>query len=110
MLWCWRCKAEMPMLDEQEFAEALRLHSDVTQAIKRYRERHGVELKAVPAGEYYQPILNYYERVTGVKERNPNAVMHHRLSLYGPACRHCGKPLRTPKAKLCGGCMRPVAE
>jgi len=19
MLWCWRCKAEMPMLDEEEF-------------------------------------------------------------------------------------------
>ncbi|MDT8070336.1 MAG: hypothetical protein ROO76_19380 [Terriglobia bacterium] len=90
MLWCWRCKAEMPMLDEEEY-------SQVTA-------RKGSGLR-----ERFQPMLEEYERMTGFHEANPMAIFHHRISLYGPPCAHCGKPLRTPTAKVCGACMRPVA-
>lgn len=88
MLWCWRCGAEMPMLDEQEFEV-------VTACAKNTR----------PIRERLQPVLDEYERITGLRETNPNAVYHHRLSLYGPPCAACGRPLRTPRAKLCGNCM-----
>lgn len=27
MLWCWRCKMEVPMLDENEYAKAEKLYS-----------------------------------------------------------------------------------
>jgi hypothetical protein len=39
LLWCWRCKAEMPMLDEEEFAEVARLYSNAVRDTKRYREQ-----------------------------------------------------------------------
>ena len=109
-LWCWRCKSEMPMLDDEEFAEVARLHHDAFRATKEFRERWGIPLKGVSIEERFQPMLDCYERMTGMKETNPNAVMHHRLSMYGPPCKRCGRPLRTPKATLCGSCMFPAAE
>jgi hypothetical protein len=34
--------------------------------------------------EKFAPMLAEYERITGCRETNPNAVFHHRLSDYGP--------------------------
>ena len=34
-------------------------------------------------------------------------LLHHRLSAIGPDCGKCGKPLRTPKAKICAECGEP---
>lgn len=83
----------MPMLDEEEFAQL-----DWTKIF----EREPALRKRLDFA------LNEYNRITGYHETNPNAIYHHRLSLYGPPCRVCGKPLRTPEAKLCGACMAPV--
>jgi hypothetical protein len=99
----------MPMLDEQDYAEIVALHRTFTESVKRYREATGASLKSTPLKEIFAPMLNRYEALTGYKETNHEAIMHHRLSLYGPPCHHCGKPLRTPKAKICGSCMAPRA-
>src|SRR5579863_8013642 len=106
-LWCWRCKTEMPMLDEHEYAEIAALYSAGTQSVKDYRVRTGAALKDVPKAERFAPLLKRYKEITGYTATNENAVMHHRLSLYGPPCSKCAKPLRTPKAKICGSCMTP---
>ena len=106
-LWCWRCKSEMPMLDEQEYAEIASLFRAGMQSVKDYRSQTGAELKSVPLAQRFAQMLTRYKAITDYTETNPNAVMHHRLSLYGPLCTNCGKPLRTPKAKICGSCMAP---
>jgi hypothetical protein len=64
--------------------------------------------KAERRDQIFGPALLEYEPITGVRETNPNAIFHHRLSIYGTPCAKCGKPLRTPRAKLCGFCMTPV--
>jgi len=107
LLWCWRCKADMPMLDEQEYAEIACLHRNGIESVKDYRKRTGAPLENVSMQDHYATMLARYEEITGYKETNPNAIVHHRLSLYGPPCTTCGKPLRTPRAKLCGSCMSP---
>jgi hypothetical protein len=109
-LWCWRCKADMPMLDEQEFAEIASLHTLGLQSVKKYRADTEAPLQDVPLTEHFQAMLARYEAITGFKETNPNAVWHHRLSLYGPPCKSCGKPLRSPVASSCGDCMAPEAK
>jgi len=95
MLWCWRCREEMPMLDEEEYS----------RVAAHLREE---KLKEKKLDRCFHFALEEYKRITNYPETNPNAVFHHRLSLYGPPCVFCGKPLRTPQAKLCGSCMKPV--
>jgi hypothetical protein len=82
------------MLDDDEYRQVMALRS----------VGKGATLQAE-----FAPMLAEYERITGLRETNSNAVFHQRLSDYGPPCRHCGKPLRTPQATICGHCMKPVA-
>lgn len=56
------------------------------------------------ADERQAKFLAEYERLTGFREIDPNAVMHHVASQYGPPCTSCGKPLRTPRASYCAAC------
>jgi hypothetical protein len=100
----------MPMLDEDEYAEVGRLYSGAMSARKEFRERWNIPLGIAPREDLFRPLLDTYERMTGMRETNPNAIMHHRLALYGQPCKRCQRPLRTPKAKLCGSCMFPVEE
>jgi hypothetical protein len=94
MLWCWRCKAEVAMLDDDEFRRVSTLFNTGTEGTSRER--------------MFDSALREYERITGFRETNPNVLYDHVLSKYGPPCRHCGKPLRTPRAKVCGSCMKPA--
>jgi hypothetical protein len=93
LLWCWRCKMEVPMLDDDEFRQVLNAR---------------VLVPGATSEERFALFLREYERITGFHETNPNAVYHHVVSLYGQTCSNCGNPLRTPRAKFCAACgFRP---
>ena len=92
----------MPMLDEGEFTVVFGLYRDALRLHIEGQVEH--PRRGSTLQELYKPCLDEYERLTGFHESNPNAVMHHRLSLYGPPCRACGKPLRTPQASKCMAC------
>ncbi len=92
ILWCWRCKMKVPMLDEEEFSRAYQLYADAFKAENGSR------------AERFKPLLEYYKELTGFEESEPNAIMHHRILDYGPPCERCGKPYRTPLATFCAAC------
>jgi hypothetical protein len=103
LLYCWRCKMEIPMLDDQEW-QRLRVHLDnAVTKIKEYQETHAVTL-ARAHSEASAAMLSLYREMTGFEETNKNALWHHRISLYGSPCHVCGRPLRTPVAKRCVEC------
>lgn len=83
------------MLDENEFAEIARLYSEAMKSVKRFRETSHADLKHPSIDDFYGPVCEKYEQLMGTRESNQNAIMHHRLALYGPPCKRCGKPLRT---------------
>jgi hypothetical protein len=100
----------MPMLDEEEFASVSELYREAMTATKEWRQRWEIPLEDVNIDQRFQPVRMRYEELTGMKDCHENAVMHHRISLYGPPCKQCKRPLRTPRAKLCGSCMHPAAK
>jgi len=104
VMYCWRCKVDLPMLDEDEFKSVHKLYGECIESVKEFRKRTGRPLRNVPMHRLFLPVLMEYERLTGFKETNHNAIMHHRIRLYGPPCSSCGKPLRTPKSRKCLEC------
>ncbi|WP_223826753.1 hypothetical protein [Flagellimonas sp. S3867] len=92
MKYCWRCKMEVPMLDEKEFVIASNLYSKGIRTLNKDRQLG------------FKDLLDYYNNLTGFGETEPNAIMHHSLQQIGPDCENCGKPYRTPKAKMCVAC------
>ena len=92
-MWCWRCQAVYPMMDEDEFAEASKLYGQIFKVGKKV----GFEMASMQVSEYYY-------KLSGISNVHANVVMHHRISLYGPPCPSCGKPYRTPLASFCAAC------
>jgi len=87
-IFCWRCRIEIPMLTADEW-----------QIVSDCLNVGGVDRSAK-----HQQALDAYERITGFKETNINALFHHRLQDHGPDCGACGKPLRTSRASFCAAC------
>jgi hypothetical protein len=81
------------MLSEEEYQFVMSFLAAAGDAPLRARQRSALEA---------------YAQITGVQETSFAALQHHRLALYGAPCAHCGKPLRTPRASLCGACMYPA--
>ncbi len=103
---------DVPMLDEEEFSVVGKLYSENMSATKEFRLKHTLPLAECPINERFRPVRAAYERMTGMAESHHNAIMHHRISIYGSPCEHCGKPLRTPRASFCAACgqMRGSGE
>ncbi len=92
------------MLDEEEWAVVDQLPHEGVRATKEFRRKHGLPLESLDLDTRFRPALDAYERITGFRETNYRALYHHRISIYGPPCTHCGKPLRTPQASRCVAC------
>jgi len=95
---------DIPMLTEDEWEKVGPYLADGVDQIKRYREAHGCSLAEATANGFGIEALLAYEKITGFKEKNANALFHHRLSIYGPPCHSCGELLRTPQARYCASC------
>jgi len=63
LFWRWRRKTDVPMLDDEEF--------------KRRTSPRGTGAEGNMWERQFGPVLREYERITGFRESNPNAVYHH---------------------------------
>ena len=97
------------MLTDDEWDRVSPVLADMLDRIKDYGRQNRCTLAEAKTAVGEQ-ALDLYESITGFRETNVNAIYHHRLSLYGPPCGKCSKPLRTPEARYCAMCdwQRPV--
>ena len=109
IVYCWRCRIDLPMLDESEWDTVLPRLARGIREMREYRQTNGVGALDAKMRIYGDGALQRYFELTGVRESNINALWHHRLSLYGPPCSSCGKLLRTPRAKFCAACGTPAS-
>jgi hypothetical protein len=93
------------MLDESEFVIIDELLSTAVRSIKEQSRHFNPESQPEFLLRQYRPVLDAYRSITGNDhEGHPSLLWHHRISIYGPICSACGKPLRTPKASYCAAC------
>jgi hypothetical protein len=99
------------MLDEDEYRAIYALYGECFhQAQKQAREQQTMpNAQRLTLHELFEPVRKEYERMTGMGGCHHNAILHHRISTYGPACSRCGKPLRTPGARFCAACGQGVS-
>jgi hypothetical protein len=105
--YCFRCRRELPMLDEQEYAHFWELYRQCSAPLGAYVMEHGRSPGTEAIAEMFRPMLDEFERLTGRRDVEPKAIINHRLADYGPPCRQCGRPLRTPRASKCMECGSP---
>jgi hypothetical protein len=104
--YCWKCRKNVWMLDDAEWAVVEPLMQDAVDAIKEFRKTHNATLAetlTLDSG-LKTAAQDAYFRITGVRERDPNKLYHHHRSYFGPLCPQCKKFLRTPLACFCAEC------
>lgn len=92
------------MLDEDEYAIISELYRVDLASAKEHRIKNNLPIEGLTVEELFRPVREKYKELTGFEETNHNAIMHHRISIYGEPCKNCGKPLRTPQAAFCAAC------
>ncbi|MEL6868861.1 MAG: hypothetical protein AAFO81_03585 [Pseudomonadota bacterium] len=102
--YCWRCKIDVPLLNETEWTEIEPLLRAAVRDVKEYRSKTHAELAEALEKNQGVAALQRHKELTGFVETNVNAIWHHRRSNYGDPCPDCGKLLRTPRATLCPEC------
>jgi hypothetical protein len=102
--YCWRSQQEVWMLTESEWEQLDPLLREYVQNLKDYRLQKGASQEEAVRQGFDKAALDLYQEITGVREANIMTLWQRRASLFGPPCGECGKPLRTPQARLCAAC------
>jgi len=76
VLWCWRCRQDMPMLDEDEFRLVDALFRGGMRATKEFRLQHGIPLQGASIHARFAPVRKAYEDLTGKGDCHENVIMH----------------------------------
>jgi hypothetical protein len=97
----------MPMLDGDDWQQLSRMLDQRLERIKNERREKGLTLDEIPMATHDEALLDAHFKLTGARLKSVGAIYHHRVDRYGPPCKHCGKPLRTSRARFCAECGQP---
>lgn len=108
--WCWRCRIEVPMLNQKELQHCIDARKNGKEFVEEEIRKRNIKDfewlgERLYGGEKQRYFVEMYRVITGfMQENNPNSVWHHVIEFYGPDCPNCFKPLRTSEARYCVNC------
>jgi len=95
----------VPLLTDAEWALIEPHLMNRISAIQAYRLEHGCSVAEASAAEPNGiAALAFYAKLTGGNLDHPDQLWSVRMADFGTLCPNCGRPFRTPKAKLCAEC------
>jgi hypothetical protein len=106
VIYCYRCKSDVPGLDDAEDAELRALWKSCCEM----EREHTGDLNAwkvigvARTSPNFAPVRDRYRQITGQDMATKCMDFFHRLSAMGSPCPNCGVALRTPKAQICLAC------
>jgi hypothetical protein len=104
MRYCWRCREEVPMLNEAAVAEIQALWANATEK-NLQRQNSAVDFDDDDdQSPEMKSVYRRYRELTGKEWKMRHLTPYHRLADLGPPCIQCGKPLRNPNASICLEC------
>ena len=106
---CFRCKKDMPFLDEVEWETISPLIRGSMLDVKKYREEHQCDL-ATAKKNFRSEATVQFEKLTDYPDVYVSTITHHRLKDMGPECVACGHLFRINKAKFCANCGGTVGK
>lgn len=102
-LYSYKLGKEVPMLTDAEYEPIAQAMTNRMQRVKAYRKANKCSLEEAWANSCPE-AMKLFEQLTGYRLEHPDMLYAVRLSAYGHSCSECGKPFRTPQAKLCAEC------
>jgi hypothetical protein len=103
-VYCWRCGRFVRGLSEWEYARYEAIFASMKRSANAALDRG--ELDEARLAELMRPLKEVCRRLSGEEDLEPSHLFKHRIRLYGPPCRGCGRNLRTPRASRCMACGR----
>ncbi len=93
------------MMDEAEYKEMMTIYSSCVASLKSYRSNQMATLEEAETNtDAFRPLQEWVHLRLGKIDYAIEELRHHRLSDFGPPCKQCGHPLRTPRARRCANC------
>lgn len=83
MRYCPRCKREVPMLEESEYAQVWKVYMVCVERVIEYRTVHDTTLAQTPVTELYEPATRLIAEITGTSEYSLDEVIRrHRIGRW----------------------------
>ena len=83
---CWRCRMEVKMLDDDEFILCREAWFNGKKVVEEELLRRNIKdyvwLDKIETFEQFRYLLEMYKIITGEYESNPNAILHHHLPRF----------------------------
>ena len=99
----YRMRRDVAMLTASEEQSLWPHLQGVARRIKAEMDNRGVGMEEVQR-HVFQKAMTVYSDLTGERLEHWQQLYCVAMSAYGPPCPECGRPFRTPRAKLCAEC------